>query len=110
MPQAYSAASVGGTIWIEILEQLCSPHFLQYRKWRCCICSDGRAGSESATKPQDIIDDAGAKRGLLNLPLDETVGLVGLHWGERFFEFVPQNGRIKWEVEPWGSWKVNPLS
>jgi len=51
---------------------------------------------------------AGAKRGLLNLPLDETVGLVGLHWGDRFFEFVPQNGKIKWQVKPWGSWKVPP--
>lgn len=52
----------------------------------------------------------GAKRGLLNLPVDEEVGLVGLHWGDRFFEFVPQNGEVQWEVQPWGDWKVHFLN
>ena len=42
----------------------------------------------------------------MNLPMDETVGLVGLHWGDNFYEFVPQNGKVKWQVKPWGSWKV----
>ena len=48
---------------------------------------------------------AGAKRGLLNVR-DEEVGLVGLHWEDRFFEFVPQNGEVRWVVQPWGSWQV----
>lgn len=48
----------------------------------------------------------GALRGLLNLPIDEEVGLVGLHWGDQFYEFVPWKGDVRWEVAPWGSWKV----
>ena len=43
---------------------------------------------------------------MLNLPLEEEVGLVGLHWGDRFLEFVPWSGQVCWEVEPWGSWSV----
>ena len=53
------------------------------------------------------VQSAGAKRGLLNVR-DEEVGLVGLHWEDRFFEFVPQNGEVKWEVQLWGSWQVFP--
>ena len=49
---------------------------------------------------------SGARRGLLNLPVDEEVGLVGLHWGDQFHEFVPWKGDVQWEVTPWGSWKV----
>lgn len=49
---------------------------------------------------------SGARRGLLNLPIDEEVGLVGLHWGDQFHEFVPWKGDVRWEVAPWGSWKV----
>ena len=31
---------------------------------------------------------------------------MGLHWAGRFYEFVPQNGDVRWEVQPWGAWKV----
>ena len=32
---------------------------------------------------------------------------MGLHWGDRFLEFVPWSGEVRWEVEPWGSWRVS---
>ncbi len=36
----------------------------------------------------------------------EAVGMVGLHYQGKFYEFVPWNGRVSWQVSPWGSWQV----
>lgn len=36
----------------------------------------------------------------------ESVGMVGIHYQGKFYEFVPWNGRVSWQVSPWGSWRV----
>ncbi|MEO0394617.1 MAG: tocopherol cyclase family protein [Cyanobacteria bacterium P01_A01_bin.137] len=36
----------------------------------------------------------------------ESVGMVGIHHRGQFYEFVPWNGQISWQVSPWGSWHV----
>ncbi|MEM9483731.1 MAG: tocopherol cyclase family protein [Cyanobacteria bacterium P01_F01_bin.116] len=36
----------------------------------------------------------------------ESVGMVGIHHQGQFYEFVPWNGQISWQVSPWGSWQV----
>ena len=44
---------------------------------------------------------AGAKRGILGLSgVEEDVGMIGLHWNDRFLELVPWTGRVEWEVCP----------
>ncbi|KAH6835831.1 tocopherol cyclase [Perilla frutescens var. hirtella] len=34
----------------------------------------------------------------------ENVALIGVHYGGLFYEFVPWNGVVNWEVDPWGHW------
>lgn len=29
---------------------------------------------------------------------------IGIHYGGKFYEFVPWNGFVTWEVDPWGHW------
>lgn len=29
---------------------------------------------------------------------------IGVHYDGIFYEFVPWNGVVNWEVAPWGSW------
>lgn len=29
---------------------------------------------------------------------------IGVHYGGVFYEFVPWNGVVNWEVDPWGHW------
>lgn len=29
---------------------------------------------------------------------------IGVHYGGVFYEFVPWNGVVSWEVDPWGHW------
>ena len=35
----------------------------------------------------------------------EELGMVGVHWEGRFYEFVPWAGEMEWEVDEWGRWK-----
>lgn len=34
----------------------------------------------------------------------ENAALIGVHYDGIFYEFVPWNGVVNWEVAPWGSW------
>lgn len=36
----------------------------------------------------------------------ESVGMVGIHHRENFYEFVPWNGQVSWQISPWGSWRI----
>lgn len=36
----------------------------------------------------------------------ESVGMVGLHYQGEFYEFVPWNSTVGWDVQPWGDWHV----
>jgi tocopherol cyclase len=36
----------------------------------------------------------------------EEVGLIGIHYGDRFYEFVPWNSQISWQIKPWGEWRM----
>ncbi len=41
------------------------------------------------------------------LGFGESVGLIGVHYQGIFYEFVPWNSQIRWEVSPWGNWLMN---
>lgn len=32
---------------------------------------------------------------------------VGVHDRGIFYEFVPWNGSVEWEIAPWGYWKIS---
>lgn len=34
----------------------------------------------------------------------ESVAMVGVHHGGKFYEFVPWNARVTWHMAPWGYW------
>ncbi|XP_024023854.1 tocopherol cyclase, chloroplastic [Morus notabilis] len=36
----------------------------------------------------------------------ENAALVGVHYGGKFYEFVPWNGVVSWEIAPWGYWHL----
>jgi tocopherol cyclase len=46
----------------------------------------------------------GGKRGVLWWM--ESVGMVGIHYQGHFYEFVPWNSQVTWQIEPWGSWQM----
>ena len=31
---------------------------------------------------------------------------VAVHYDGKFYEFVPWEGKVEWEIAPWGSWKM----
>lgn len=32
---------------------------------------------------------------------------VGIHYDGKFYEFVPWEGNVEWEITPWGSWSMS---
>ncbi|VEP18178.1 conserved hypothetical protein [Hyella patelloides LEGE 07179] len=36
----------------------------------------------------------------------EAVGLIGIHYQGKFYEFAPWNSQINWDIKPWGEWKM----
>jgi tocopherol cyclase len=54
--------------------------------------------------PDLTLTAAGGIRRVLGRP--ERAGLVGIHHRGSFHEFVPWNGRLGWQVDPWGSWRM----
>ncbi|MBF2079987.1 MAG: tocopherol cyclase family protein [Synechococcales cyanobacterium T60_A2020_003] len=36
----------------------------------------------------------------------ESVAMVGIHYRGQFYEFVPWNGSVNWEIHPWGTWRM----
>ncbi|KAK4388847.1 Tocopherol cyclase, chloroplastic [Sesamum angolense] len=37
----------------------------------------------------------------------ENAALIGVHYGGAFYEFVPWNGVVNWEIAPWGHWSIS---
>ena len=40
----------------------------------------------------------------------ENVGLIGIHYEGKFYEFFSTQTRFSWSVEPWGQWQVSAVS
>ncbi|KAL0323833.1 UNVERIFIED_CONTAM: putative tocopherol cyclase, chloroplastic [Sesamum calycinum] len=73
------------------------------RKWFWVQCNvfQGADGEVALT----------AAGGLRQVPgLSETfenAALIGVHYGGAFYEFVPWNGVVNWEIAPWGHWSIS---
>jgi tocopherol cyclase len=50
------------------------------------------------------ITAGGGKRQVLWMT--EEVGMIGIHYRDKFYEFVPWNAQIDWQIQPWGEWRI----
>jgi tocopherol cyclase len=64
--------------------------------WLNCNCFDHQ--------PDLALTAGGGRRGVLWWM--ESVAMVGIHHQGKFYEFVPWNGQVSWQIAPWGSWKL----
>jgi tocopherol cyclase len=55
-------------------------------------------------EPDLALTAGGGKRQVLTWM--ESVAMVGIHYQGKFYEFVPWNARVEWEIAPWGLWKM----
>lgn len=73
------------------------------RKWFWVQCNvfEGVSGEVALTA-------AGGLRKLSGLAdTYENAALVGIHYGGKFYEFVPWNGTVSWEISRWGYWNIS---
>lgn len=54
--------------------------------------------------PDLALTAGGGKRGVLWWM--ESVAMVGIHYRDKFYEFVPWNATVNWEIQPWGYWRM----
>ncbi len=40
----------------------------------------------------------------------EEVAAIGIHYRDRFYEFVPWNSHIDWQIKPWGEWQMQAIN
>lgn len=64
--------------------------------WIQCNSFDG--------EPDLTLTSGGGRRKVLWW--DESVAMVGIHYGGKFYEFVPWSAEIEWEIAPWGFWRL----
>ncbi|MDF5727392.1 MAG: tocopherol cyclase family protein [Rhizonema sp. PD38] len=56
-------------------------------------------------EPDLAITAGGGRRGVLWWM--ESVAMIGLHYRDTFYEFVPWNSQVTWDIQPWGGWKMH---
>jgi tocopherol cyclase len=64
--------------------------------WLNCNCFDDQ--------PNLALTAGGGRRQVLNWM--EEVAMVGIHYQGSFYEFVPWNARVDWQIDPWGKWQM----
>ncbi|UBF28862.1 tocopherol cyclase family protein [Kovacikia minuta CCNUW1] len=64
--------------------------------WLNCNCFEN--------EPDLALTAGGGRRGVLWWM--ESVAMVGVHYQGRFYEFVPWNAKVQWQVQPWGHWHL----
>ncbi|MEH2262999.1 tocopherol cyclase family protein [Nostoc sp.] len=64
--------------------------------WINCNCFEG--------EPDLALTAGGGRRGVLWWM--ESVAMIGLHYQGKFYEFVPWNSQVDWEIQPWGRWQM----
>ncbi|MDJ0723950.1 MAG: tocopherol cyclase family protein [Prochloraceae cyanobacterium] len=55
-------------------------------------------------EPDLALTAGGGRREVLSVM--EEVALVGIHHRGKFYEFVPWNSEVNWQIEPWGIWTM----
>ncbi len=64
--------------------------------WLNCNSFDG--------EPDLALTAGGGRRGVLWWM--ESVAMIGIHYRDRFYEFVPWNSQVHWHIQPWGRWEM----
>lgn len=64
--------------------------------WLNCNCFDG--------EPDLALTAGGGRRGVLWWA--ESVAMIGIHYRGEFYEFVPWNSTVQWDIDPWGRWQM----
>lgn len=55
-------------------------------------------------EPDLALTAGGGRRGVLWWM--ESAALIGIHYQDKFYEFVPWNSEVNWQIQPWGRWQM----
>jgi tocopherol cyclase len=55
-------------------------------------------------EPDLAITAGGGRRSVLGWM--ESVAMLGIHYRNAFYDFMPWNAQVRWTIEPWGYWHM----
>ena len=55
-------------------------------------------------QPDLALTAGGGRRSVLGWM--ESVAMIGIHYRGQFYEFVPWNAEVNWQILPWGEWRM----
>ncbi|NEO33126.1 MAG: tocopherol cyclase [Symploca sp. SIO3C6] len=59
-------------------------------------------------EPDLALTAGGGRRGVLWW--EESAALIGIHYRGKFYEFVPWNSKVSWQIQPWGCWQMQAVN
>ncbi|HEY9661873.1 MAG TPA: tocopherol cyclase family protein, partial [Allocoleopsis sp.] len=68
------------------------------QKWFWLNCNSFK------NEPDLALTAGGGRRGVLWWM--ESVAMIGIHYRGKFYEFVPWNSTVEWQIHPWGKWRM----
>lgn len=63
----------------------------------------------SFDQESDLTVTAGGGRRQV-LGIMEEVAMIGIHYQGKFYEFVPWNSQLTWQIQPWGEWQMQAVN
>ncbi len=72
------------------------------QKWFWLNCN-------SFSSESDLALTAGGGRRQVLWTMEE-VAMIGIHYQGEFYEFVPWNSQISWQIQPWGEWQMQAIN
>lgn len=74
-------------------------------KWYWAQCNSWSSTGTTPVRRLSITSGGGTR--ILPLGATEDLGMVCVHVDGTFYEAVPWTSSMRWEVEPWGSWRLS---
>lgn len=68
------------------------------KKWFWLNCNSFRKEADLS------LTAAGGIRDIFGF--SEAVGLIGLHYQGKLYQFTRENSQLSWHIQPWGNWKM----
>ena len=59
-------------------------------------------------EPDLALTAGGGRRDVLGTM--EEVAMIGIHYRGKFYEFVPWNAQVSWQIQPWGDWQMQAIN
>ena len=105
------ARATGSIIWNDKIYSFKNAPFYAEKNWGAALpekwiwtqCNTFEGHFRNDEPPLSVTAGGGIRK--IPLGQKESLGMLSVHYNGTFYEAVPWNGDMEWDVAKWGSWK-----